>query len=90
LGARAVGAITTRKVASMTAWVCEICGRPVDALNPSRVATRVQGWEIRTPTRLSGKPGGSDIVGRERLDVYAHAVCARNEQKGLVRQESLL
>ena len=74
----------------MTDWVCEICGGPVDPLNPYQFARRVQGWEIRIPVRASGKAGGSDIVGRERLDQYAHPVCARNERKGLVVQESLL
>jgi hypothetical protein len=67
---------------------CVYCSRPVD---PSARSTyrRVQGWEHKA--LAESRRGGSDIVLREAVDVFACDVCVTRLQNGLsVSQEVLL
>lgn len=69
----------------MSEWLvpCDLCGRGVDA--QSRYTYhRVEGWE------RPGRQGGSDIVDRRRLDVFAHPRCVDRTKAGLAGQVSLV
>jgi hypothetical protein len=49
---------------------CAFCGQPVTAIETA--AFRVTGWAAER-----GGGGANAIIGRERLEGIAHAVCAK-------------
>jgi hypothetical protein len=72
----------------VTAAACNFCGFEV-APGDGSTYQRVMGWERRAlePSRR----GGSDIVLREQLQVFACAGCVERLKSGLnVGQEALL
>ena len=62
---------------------CELCGNPIVPGDDYNTFRRVQGWERMTHRRASGARGGSDIVLREKLDEYAHAMCVSLARTGV-------
>ena len=62
---------------------CGLCGESVDAFD-RYTYQRVEGWGRK------GNAGGSDIVDRQQLEVFAHPRCVDKEKRGRAGQESLL